>query len=392
MTTSLSLVDEYVFRLLESDASSQASKLLAARAIKQMSSVASTRGLLVLQGALKCCLTLSTSSSSSPSTSDPSSVLVRRYLSHALAKMLVTTNSTLLPSHQRLDAIRPLLALCREDSNSSLEHFEALLALTNLTSCGASEQSTLIHHKGLKIVFFLMLHEHPGVRRAAVELICNLSSASETVDFFTTREHLKVLVNFCCQWSSPDLSIKDDEEDEKEEPRVVELPIPPPSSSSSSSPLTTEAYKAARASSGALASLTCSSPSSAKLCSVFIMQEKGLESMVTLLASSKYELIHRALVVLENIIAACGAELTKKERKLLAEEDNMDEMDVFGRGILGEHWIPGAKSVTRLLEAAIQTSINALKSMKGRDEKMVDLFGEMSSALLKSITKLRTEK
>lgn len=67
--------------------------------------------------------------------------IVRREAAHALAKMLVTTNPTLLSEHARLGSIRPLLYLCRENDSTELQQFEALLAVTNIISCGSAERS-----------------------------------------------------------------------------------------------------------------------------------------------------------------------------------------------------------------------------------------------------------
>ena len=64
-----------------------------------------------------------------------------------VAKTLVTTNPHLLSEHQRLGAIKPLVMLCRESDSSYLQQFEALLALTNILSCGSDEHDRFTSEK-----------------------------------------------------------------------------------------------------------------------------------------------------------------------------------------------------------------------------------------------------
>ena len=72
----------------------------------------------------------------------------RREAAHAAAKILVTTNPTLLSEPLRLSAVGPLLLLCRDVDATNLQQFEACLALTNLTSVGAPEQVRVARWEG----------------------------------------------------------------------------------------------------------------------------------------------------------------------------------------------------------------------------------------------------
>ncbi len=137
-----------------------------ARALRQICVEESIRGLFVQLGGLKACTTVSVDDSIVKST--------RRESSHAIAKALVTTNPSLLSEHVRLGAITPLLLLCRDVDATNLQQFEALLALTNLTSCGAREQEHLVAEKGVSSVHYLMFSDHAMVRRAATEVLCNM--------------------------------------------------------------------------------------------------------------------------------------------------------------------------------------------------------------------------
>ena len=76
---------------------------------------------------------------------------VKLELSHCIAKTLITTNPLLLTEHLRLSCISSLIFLCRDVDSDNLKQFEALLAITNLTSCGEIEQNKLAHDKGKTI-------------------------------------------------------------------------------------------------------------------------------------------------------------------------------------------------------------------------------------------------
>jgi hypothetical protein len=105
-----------------------------------------------------------------------------------VAKTLVSTNPNLLSEHQRLGCIKPLVMLCRESASTELQQFEALLALTNILSCGSTEHDKFVAEKGVGAVHYLIFSENWMVRRAAVEALCNMA----------TNEHvLKVSYNRC---------------------------------------------------------------------------------------------------------------------------------------------------------------------------------------------------
>ena len=101
---------------------------------------------------------------------------VRLEAAHAVAKMLITTNPNLLSEHQRLGSIKPLIAICKDATASNLQQFEALLALTNVLSCGPSEHEKFAAEKGVQAVHYLIFSEHWMVRRAATEALCNMAS------------------------------------------------------------------------------------------------------------------------------------------------------------------------------------------------------------------------
>jgi protein unc-45 len=83
----------------------------------------------------------------------------------------------MLAPHQRLSCIKPLVQLCRESAATNLQQFEALLALTNVLSCGSAEHDKLAAEKGVHAVHYLIFSEHLMVRCAATEALCNMSSS-----------------------------------------------------------------------------------------------------------------------------------------------------------------------------------------------------------------------
>lgn len=80
------------------------------------------------------------------------------------------------------DAIRPFSILLQHSSSNLLQRFEAIMALTNLASHGPETAEKIANAEGLvDKVELLLLEEHVLVRRASVELICNLIGGSDVV-------------------------------------------------------------------------------------------------------------------------------------------------------------------------------------------------------------------
>ena len=92
----------------------------------------------------------------------------------------------MLTEHVRLSAIMPLIFLCRDVDATNLQQFEALLALTNLVSCGEVEQNKLSHDKGVAAVHYLMFSDHKMVRRAATEALTNMTMHEAVLKVLST--------------------------------------------------------------------------------------------------------------------------------------------------------------------------------------------------------------
>ena len=103
----------------------------------------------------------------------------------ALAKLAITSSPTQVfgPDPGAIyDAVRPFAILLTHPESSLLQRFEAIMALTNLSSQGVEAASRVAQADGLLTkIEFLMLEDHVMIRRAATELICNLVAGSEGV-------------------------------------------------------------------------------------------------------------------------------------------------------------------------------------------------------------------
>ncbi|KAL1761867.1 ARM repeat-containing protein [Schizophyllum commune] len=117
----------------------------------------------------------------------------------ALAKLAITASPVQVfgPNEGTMaDAIRPLSALLQHDSANLLQRFEALMALTNLASQSPDIATRVANSDGLlNKLEMLLLQDHVLVRRAAVELLCNLIAGSDAVyERYQTKSRLHVLL------------------------------------------------------------------------------------------------------------------------------------------------------------------------------------------------------
>ncbi|KAJ9127495.1 hypothetical protein QFC24_000904 [Naganishia onofrii] len=128
----------------------------------------------------------------------------------ALAKLVITTSPAQLfgteTTTAAMDTVRPMALLLLHPESSLLQRFEAMMALTNLASVdpavgqricmfksgyrpkgaalsGAGDSTTATasgNDEVLQAVESQMLEDHKMVRRAAVELVCNLMTSDES--------------------------------------------------------------------------------------------------------------------------------------------------------------------------------------------------------------------
>ncbi|KAF8634884.1 hypothetical protein AX15_000638 [Amanita polypyramis BW_CC] len=124
----------------------------------------------------------------------------------ALAKLAITSSpiQAFGPNEGAMyDAIRPFSIMVQHESSTLLQRFEAMMALTNLATQSPELASRIAKADGLmNRVELLLLEDHTLVRRAAMELICNLIAGSDDIfekygggeDNTRTRSKLQILL------------------------------------------------------------------------------------------------------------------------------------------------------------------------------------------------------
>ncbi|KAK4050084.1 SWI5-dependent HO expression protein 4 [Microbotryomycetes sp. JL201] len=171
-----------------------------ARALLALVTPPETRGKLIQGGAARCALAMLRSI---PEPFDP---IEDSAAIQALAKMLITTNPMLvigptpdaplvkesvdrllMPLQVTDDRLGPLALLIK---------FECLMALTNVTSFDPNLiETTSLRQKGTKetnepitnVLQDLMIRDHVMVRRAATELVCNVCTCQQFLNFYDPR-------------------------------------------------------------------------------------------------------------------------------------------------------------------------------------------------------------
>ncbi|KAL4069856.1 armadillo-type protein [Scleroderma yunnanense] len=163
-------------------AESTASRTTAGRIYLSLVEDKGNRGKVLQGGGAKNLLRIIKAYSLSSSGMPPPEVLIPI---QALAKLAITSSPIQVfgPNEgNMLDAIRPFSQLVLHPSASTLQQFEAMMALTNLASYNpacASKIATTPHF--LNKIELLLLEDHTLIRRASCELICNLIAGSDDV-------------------------------------------------------------------------------------------------------------------------------------------------------------------------------------------------------------------
>ena len=147
--------------------SSPASITAIAHVLLSVSTSPPHRGILAQQGAIKLILALLAKQV------DTNTEIT---LSHALAKVLISINPSLIFSSRTpiTAPIQPLTQLLTQESlPNDLPRFESLLALTNLGSANDVARSSIVTH-AWTVTETLLLSDVSLLQRAATELVCNL--------------------------------------------------------------------------------------------------------------------------------------------------------------------------------------------------------------------------
>lgn len=119
--------------------------------------------------------------------------------SQALAKIAISINPELaFPGQRSLELIRPLIRNLHPDK-SELEHYEALMALTNMASGDSSVRKRIIKEQGISNIEQYMFCEDDDLRRAGTECICNLVKDEDCLFIYEKpdNDRVKLLVLYC---------------------------------------------------------------------------------------------------------------------------------------------------------------------------------------------------
>uniref|UniRef100_A0A182IY85 Protein unc-45 homolog B n=1 Tax=Anopheles atroparvus TaxID=41427 RepID=A0A182IY85_ANOAO len=228
------------------------SKEMIARVFNALCSEQEVRGKVVQQGGVKVLLALALNCTANG----------KRHAAQALSRIGITINPEVAFQGQRnLEVIRPLIKQLHPDY-TSLENFEALMALCNLAAMNESTRQRILKEQGMNNLEAYMAEEHTMLRRAATQVLCNMVQSPDVVELMEKpNDRVKLLALLC------------EEEDED----------------------------TALAASGALAYLTAVSEI---CCEKMFEPSSWLEIFHTLVANPSAGVQHRGMVIIRNIIKA----------------------------------------------------------------------------------------
>lgn len=228
----------------------------AAHCFANVATVNSVRGKLVAQGAFRALLRLCDVGAD---VADKVLERRRRDATHAIAKILITTDPHLLPDAQLMDACGPMIHQVRH-SDQDLVIFECLMALTNLATLSPEAKAKIVSLRAIPAFEYAQFSDEIMVRRAATEALCNVIGSPEMHKWMCNPEKMRLWLLFAEDYES-DLATS-------------------------------------RAACGALANLSFD-PKVAKV----MVKGEAVRKLVSLMASGLPEIIHRVLVVLQGLAA-----------------------------------------------------------------------------------------
>lgn len=246
-------VPRAMVKLMEGASESTSEKL--AIGMNRMAVDAAVRGLLIQQGVLSACIKVEDTVNSSEVKKN-----ALRQARQCVAKLLVTTNPSILTTSQRIGAIKPLILLIRDSDASELQHFEALLGVTNIASTGYDAKEKIVSEKGVSTLSYAMFSGHELVRRAGTEAMCNLVGHPAMTKHLSDPENLRLWLAFAADYENN--------------------------------------FECARAAGGCLAMST----DTPEIAGALIGLKTFKESTTTILESGNLELMHRTLVSIKNLI------------------------------------------------------------------------------------------
>lgn len=229
--------------------------------LNRMATEASVRGLLIQQGVLSACIKLENDKKNvkAQEVKDKKDKIAQGAY-QCVARLLITTNPAILTTSQRMGSIKPLIQLVRDNTASDLQHFEALLAITNLASSGYDAKDKIVSEKGIPTLSYAMFSDHELVRKAGTEAMCNLIPHPAMMKHLADEENLRLWLAFAASYE--------------------------------------ENFECARAAIGCLA-MSTDSPDIAK---TLVGLKAFRDSTKGILESGNLELMHRVLVMIQNLM------------------------------------------------------------------------------------------
>ncbi|KAI0778985.1 ARM repeat-containing protein [Trametes elegans] len=191
---------------------SRAVRSVVGKAILSLIEDKDNRGRILQAGGAKALISIIQGNLPAPKSSDSNTVPQLEAADfepiQALAKLAITASPVQVfgPNEGAIyDAIRPFSLMLTHPNANLLQRFEAMMALTNLSSQSPEAADRIARADGLmNKVELLMLEDHTLIRRAATELVCNLVAGCE--DMFNkwggtkntaAKSKLQVLLALC---------------------------------------------------------------------------------------------------------------------------------------------------------------------------------------------------
>ena len=153
-------------------------KELIARVINAFCKHAELRGLVVQQGGSKALIPVALEGTDKG----------KRAAASALSRIGITQDPTIaFPGQRSCDVVRPIASLLKDDC-TSLENFEALMALGNLATVNESTRGRMMKESDVVMsIENYMYEDHPMLKRAAVQCYLNLCQSPIQVNSLTTK-------------------------------------------------------------------------------------------------------------------------------------------------------------------------------------------------------------
>jgi len=229
-------------------------KELIARVINAFCKHAELRGLVVQQGGSKALIPVALEGTEKG----------KRAAAQGIARIGITQDPSIaFPGQRSCDVVRPIASLLKEDY-TSLENFEALMALGNLATTNEATRGRMMKESDvIMLIENYMYEDHQLLKRAAVQCFLNLcQSPIQVTRAEGNNDKVKYMVLLC---GDPD------------DPEVV------------------------KAAAGSLAMLTSQSN---KVCKKVFDSKQWEECILCLLANTDYEITYRGVIIVNNMTKA----------------------------------------------------------------------------------------